>query len=181
MHKILKCCTLTSMLLFIISLYLFQVKTIYAEKEEELTMEVIIEYKSEKTKDRIVALSEGKINEFPSINAVSVTVSEQQLIEIKELDKVGIIESNFNFFLSEEKDQTTMEADYSLYQNKSLSQMNIYKAWKDGYTGKTVKIAVGVSDHDDIHIAGGFSTVDYTESYNDDNGHGTHVTGIIKT
>lgn len=51
-----------------------------------------------------------------------------------------------------------------------------------GYTGKGVKIAVldtGIASHSDLMIAGGVSTVDYTTSYQDDHGHGTHVAGII--
>lgn len=35
------------------------------------------------------------------------------------------------------------------------------------------------SPHDDLSIAGGYSAVSYTSSYKDDNGHGTHVAGII--
>ncbi len=50
------------------------------------------------------------------------------------------------------------------------------------YDGKKVKIAVfdtGVSNHPDISIKGGASFVDYATSYDDDNGHGTHVAGTI--
>lgn len=48
--------------------------------------------------------------------------------------------------------------------------------------GKKVKVAVidsGIYPHDDLSIAGGYSAVSYTSSYKDDNGHGTHVAGII--
>jgi hypothetical protein len=56
-------------------------------------------------------------------------------------------------------------------------------AWASDFTGKSIKIAVvdsGIeTTHEDLKIAGGVSFVDYTTSYNDDNGHGTHVAGII--
>ena len=45
-----------------------------------------------------------------------------------------------------------------------------------------MKVAVidsGIYPHDDLSIAGGYSAVSYTSSYKDDNGHGTHVAGII--
>lgn len=56
------------------------------------------------------------------------------------------------------------------------------KAWGKGFTGKGVKIAIldtGVAPHSDLAVAGGVSMVDYTTSYVDDNGHGTHVAGIL--
>ncbi|WP_188208243.1 S8 family peptidase [Alkalibacillus aidingensis] len=50
------------------------------------------------------------------------------------------------------------------------------------FTGRGVKVAVidsGISPHEDLEISGGVSMVNYTNSYRDDNGHGTHVAGII--
>ena len=50
------------------------------------------------------------------------------------------------------------------------------------YDGKNIKVAIfdtGVAPHEDLTISGGVSFVDYTTSYTDDNGHGSHVAGII--
>jgi len=55
-------------------------------------------------------------------------------------------------------------------------------AWESDYTGKGVKIAVvdtGIANHEDLVVEGGVSFTSYTSSYIDDNGHGTHVAGII--
>lgn len=55
-------------------------------------------------------------------------------------------------------------------------------AWQSGFTGKGVKISVvdtGISTHPDLTVAGGASFSSVTSSYSDDNGHGTHVAGII--
>ena len=52
-------------------------------------------------------------------------------------------------------------------------------------TADSIKVAVidtGIDiKHPDLqgNLKGGFSAVSYTKSYNDDNGHGTHVAGII--
>lgn len=52
-----------------------------------------------------------------------------------------------------------------------------------GLTGRGVKVAVidtGIDlNHPDLEVAGGVSFVNYTNSYQDDHGHGSHVAGII--
>lgn len=48
--------------------------------------------------------------------------------------------------------------------------------------GDGIKVAIldtGVSNHSDLQIAGGISVVEGVYNYTDDNGHGTHVAGII--
>jgi hypothetical protein len=48
--------------------------------------------------------------------------------------------------------------------------------------GKQIKIAVldtGISNHEDLKVAGGVSFIEGSTSYYDDNGHGTHVAGTI--
>ncbi|WP_172194392.1 S8 family peptidase [Saccharibacillus qingshengii] len=55
-------------------------------------------------------------------------------------------------------------------------------ARKAGYTGAGIKIAIldtGISSRSGLAIAGGISTVEGVSSYEDDNGHGTFVAGII--
>ncbi len=67
----------------------------------------------------------------------------------------------------------------------SNAQINADDVWALGYTGKGVTVAVldtGVDlDHPELidDIVGGKSFVSYTTSYDDDAGHGTHVSGII--
>ncbi|MFS0862270.1 S8 family serine peptidase [Fredinandcohnia sp. 179-A 10B2 NHS] len=63
-----------------------------------------------------------------------------------------------------------------------IASINAPSAWNSTLTGKGIKIAVldsGISAHPDLRIEGGISFVSYTNSYEDDNGHGTHVAGII--
>lgn len=54
---------------------------------------------------------------------------------------------------------------------------------ENSFTGKNVNISIidtGIdTEHEDVAVAGGKSFVNYTNSYRDDNGHGTHIAGII--
>lgn len=63
-----------------------------------------------------------------------------------------------------------------------IDVIGVPAAWESGLTGEGTKIAVvdtGIAPHEDLNIAGGVSCTLYTSSYFDDNGHGTHVAGII--
>ncbi|WP_051217203.1 S8 family peptidase [Paenibacillus assamensis] len=54
------------------------------------------------------------------------------------------------------------------------------KVWKQT-KGEGIKIAIidtGVTEHPNLKIAGGINMINRLESYEDDNGHGTHVAGI---
>lgn len=70
----------------------------------------------------------------------------------------------------------------SQYQWQHVAVGSAY-AWKDGYTGAGIKVAVldsGVlSSHEDLEIAGSYNYATNSSSANDVAGHGTHVAGII--
>ena len=65
-----------------------------------------------------------------------------------------------------------------------VARVNADAVWAS-YTGDPVKVAVvdtGIdTSHPDLlgNLKGGMSAVSYTSSYNDDNGHGSHVAGTI--
>nr|WP_232337189.1 S8 family serine peptidase [Lysinibacillus timonensis] len=89
--------------------------------------------------------------------------------------------------LERDKDVLAVEVDQRIHINGQLQDWGIQAvkaptAWESEFTGKGVKIAVldtGIAPHNDLEIAGGVSFTSYTPSYIDDNGHGTHVAGII--
>jgi len=67
-------------------------------------------------------------------------------------------------------------------QDWGITSVKAPSAWTSSYTGKGVKVGVidtGVATHEDLVVSGGASFVSYTTSYKDDQGHGTHVAGII--
>jgi hypothetical protein len=64
----------------------------------------------------------------------------------------------------------------------NYKKMAVPRSKRTGLTGRGVKVAVidtGIATHPDLVVSGGHSFVSYTNSYEDDNGHGTHVAGII--
>lgn len=64
----------------------------------------------------------------------------------------------------------------------NMTQIQADQVWPEN-TGDAVKVAIvdtGIDlGHADLAVAGGVSEVGYTSSFNDDNGHGTHVAGIV--
>lgn len=66
-----------------------------------------------------------------------------------------------------------------------IDRIDAELVWPGGDTGNGVKVGIidtGIDiKHPDLidNIKGGVSTVWYTTSFNDDNGHGTHVSGIV--
>jgi subtilisin family serine protease len=108
---------------------------------------------------------------FKSISTVSGTISPSAKQSIEKLPNVKWVET----------DQAVIAQ--SQVPTSGLTTVKSTQAASLGLTGKGVKVAVidtGVDlHHPDLHVSGGVSEVSYTKSYNDDNGHGTHVAGII--
>lgn len=91
----------------------------------------------------------------------------------------------YNAFASEKVEEGVNTPSYIALGNLAqpvYDLVNVPSLLSKGHTGKGVKIAIldtGISNHSDLNVVGGVSTVDYTTSYQDDHGHGTHVAGII--
>ncbi|WP_226036356.1 S8 family serine peptidase [Aquibacillus saliphilus] len=155
-----------------------------ASGESQQSTDVIVGYSNEQGKEEIINNSIEVIHEFKHINAVTVTMPKSVLANLSGNKNITYIEENISVKLSEEdvvsEKDLGREIDSELYWN--IEAIGSTFAWEEGYTGEGVKVAVidtGISPHEDLTIAGGFSTVDYTTEWLDDNGHGTHIAGII--
>jgi|GEM_PF-1462224 len=145
--------------------------------------EIIVVYKNDEGKKAVYEESVGVNHEFDTIPAVSATVTPADLKELVNDPNIALIERNITF--------RTTDADFKaasdtipLEQSEwSFQAVQPTTMWNQGYTGTGVKVAVidsGIlTTHPELAVAGGISTVDYTSDYTDDNGHGTHVAGII--
>ncbi|WP_339179303.1 S8 family serine peptidase [Paenibacillus sp. FSL R5-0701] len=142
--------------------------------------EVIIVYKNENGKEAIIEESIDIKHEFETIPAVAATVTSADLHQLASDPNIAYIERNTKFRITGgDIKVTSIPAEQSQWNFQAIQPT---KRWDEGYTGAGVKVAVidtGIFAHSELTIAGGVSTVDYTTSYNDDRGHGTHVAGII--
>ncbi|MED3644681.1 S8 family serine peptidase [Caldifermentibacillus hisashii] len=145
-------------------------------------MEAIVVYKNEVGKKEVLEEIKNVEYEFETIPAVSVTATEEELENIESNPNISYVEENTTFSISETGSVNSYVQGLVGSTQWNISATNVQSAWAEGYTGQGVKVAVldtGISNHIELNISGGVSTVDYTRSWNDDNGHGTHVAGII--
>lgn len=131
---------------------------------------VIITFKNE-VDEAIIENANGEMNlELDHAPIAAVTIPSNELEHLRKNEEILKIETDI-----------IVETSNQL-QDWGIPAMNIPSPWNSGYSGEGVKIAIidtGISPHADLEIAGGESFVKYTDSTNDDNGHGTHVAGII--
>lgn len=128
------------------------------------------ESKKQLIKDKIKNKKERPIKEFKKINAISVELDDEELGEMIDYPEVLLVEPDSEVQITEESTPW------------GVQEVKTPIASTAGIRGKGVKVAVfdtGISNHEDLVISGGISFVDGISSYNDDNGHGTHVAGTI--
>lgn len=125
----------------------------------------------EKVNKEIVWDVEGIIiEEFENIPALKISLFETELNQLRQNSAVK----------SAEKDlEVKVGGQMRGWGIKSIKAPN---EWNLNFSGNGVRVAIldtGISPHPDLFVAGGKSFSGYTSSYQDDNGHGTHVAGII--
>ncbi|MEH6975020.1 S8 family serine peptidase [Bacillus sp. JJ675] len=147
---------------------------------------VIVVYKNKSGQETALEKSESVDHQYKHIPAVAVTADKETVQDLKDDPDILYVEKNVSFTATDStefkvlSDETGEDSDS--FEQWNLKPIQAEKAWSAGLTGKNVKVAVidtGISAHDELTVSGGTSTVSYTSSYSDDNGHGTHVAGII--
>ncbi|SDI63446.1 S8 family serine peptidase [Alteribacillus bidgolensis] len=107
------------------------------------------------------------------IEAAEVEMTEHEAASLASHPGISYVEIDKEVNVSSERS----------LKNWGLDQVNAPNAWDESVTGAGVDVAVidtGIStSHPSLDVDGGYSAVDYTDSYDDDNGHGTHAAGII--
>ena len=112
------------------------------------------------------------------INAISADIPELTNHKMKKNQNIRYIEDDIYVHITKKAQLLPQQVDWG------ISQINAPAAWNNT-TGSGVKIAIidtGISrKHPDLTVSGGINLLGTSSSkkWNDDNGHGTHVAGII--
>lgn len=154
----------------VVSFSLLPIGNVAAAESISKKEDVIVVFKEEVDPSVVKEVGGQMKKEFDHVPIASASVPADQIQELKNDPNVETVEKNIRVKIN------------SQTQDWGIPKLGVTKSWTSGYTGKGVKIAVldtGIAKHEDVSVVGGISTVGYTKSYGDDNGHGTHVTGII--
>ncbi|NGY88617.1 S8 family serine peptidase [Bacillus megaterium] len=139
----------------------------------------------ESVDNKVILKSKGKVLEtYDTLPMVKVELPESTVDNLKLENSVESVEEDEDIQISvqgEEVQPVVGTAGQTI--PWGVKRIKAPYAHKQGIKGDNVSVAVidtGIDmDHEDLQVAGGISLLDYTTSYNDDNGHGTHIAGII--
>lgn len=144
------------------------------------TKRYIIKFKTSNINgNKLISKYSGKLkHQYKHFNVATADLTAQSLSNLKKDSNVAYVQQDYIVKASKVKVSASSVTDWG------VSDINAPSSWQSGLTGKGVKIAVidtGAGPHPDLSIAGGTNVISgsNTASYTDDNGHGTHVAGII--
>lgn len=119
--------------------------------------------------------------QYEIISAISANVQENISKKLKQNPKIKYIEEDIKVQIARKPSQPLQPEQQITW---GISRVNASFTWNNS-TGKNVKIAVldtGIGNsHPDLIVSGGINLIGKSKNnkWNDDNGHGTHVAGII--
>lgn len=135
----------------------------------------IIKFKTNNTsKNQLIQKYNGKLkHEFKHFNVATTEMTAQNIENLKKDPGIDYVEED-----------SLVKISSTSLNNWGVNDINASSSWQSGLTGKGIKIAVidtGAGPHSDLNLSGGTNVIAgaTTTSYSDDNGHGTHVAGII--
>ncbi|GAE95163.1 alkaline serine protease [Gracilibacillus boraciitolerans JCM 21714] len=155
---------------FTILIYLvIGVHTIFAEDLDE--ERIIIGFEDKIDLSLLNGINYQLHHRLDNINAIAISIESKMLDELETNNEIAWIEQDIVM----ESDVQIMNTGNMLIGSTHINALNM--------TGKGVKVGIidtGISStHPDLKVQGGVSFVEGVSSFEDDNGHGTHVAGII--
>jgi hypothetical protein len=141
-------------------------------------------------KDQLVGKFQGfKLKRLGIINAQAVMLSQKAAREIMNQPGVLRVEDDAVVQIIGSNSIKVYSSDDVAAQPQALpwgvERINANDAWAAGDTGTAIKVGIidtGISNtHPDLigNIKGGVNTIAGNDNWNDDNGHGSHVAGIV--
>ncbi|RXJ02937.1 alkaline serine protease [Anaerobacillus alkaliphilus] len=156
----------TLLFLLLIGSFLSPINSLADERYQR----VLIMFEGTIDEELIKSKNGHVLEELPSINSVVAMVPLERLPSLMVHSKIKYLEEDKVISVS------------SHWVDWGTEKIEASNAWSQNLTGKGVRVAVmdtGIAPHTDLDIKKGVSFVSYTDSYADDNGHGTHVAGVI--
>jgi subtilisin family serine protease len=143
-----------------------------AEQEYLVTFEEVVD-------ESVIYGAGGDIkNIYDNSGVALVSLTEDSVDKLSGNRDVIKIETDPVVSLSEKHDL----GDYQ-FPVWGFNKIQLQHANRAGLTGKGVKVAVidtGISmSHKDLKVKEGYNFLNYSSNYEDDNGHGSHVAGIL--
>ncbi|TLS38475.1 cell wall-binding repeat-containing protein [Pseudalkalibacillus caeni] len=138
---------------------------IASDKEDFLVL-----FKEKTDKDVIQSLDGDIVQEYSESPILKVSIPVNKVDDLKRDSRI----------LSIERDKQVEISGQFL--DWGITTTKAQEAWQSNFNGKGIKVAVldtGIEKHEDLVTAGGASFIEGTGFNQDENGHGTHVAGII--
>ncbi|MFP7480309.1 S8 family peptidase, partial [Terribacillus saccharophilus] len=162
-------------------IFVFPAGIAHGEDEKQM----IVVYENKQGEEAVQESDAAVEKEYNNLPVAAISADTGTIEELKEDPDIKYVEPDVKISVSDNgitSIRAVKEAATQILDQWNLAPVQAPQAWNEGLTGKGVKIAVidsGIYPHEDLKIAGGYSAVSYTSSYKDDEGHGTHVAGII--
>lgn len=144
----------------------------------------IIKFKTSTTNEKQVVskYSGGFKQQFKHFNVSVADMTPKSLASLKKDSNVDYVEEDGIVKIS--STSTSVSSLSTSLTDWGVSDIKAPASWQSGITGKGIKIAIidtGAGPNSDLTVTGGTNVISgsTTTSYADDNGHGTHVAGII--
>jgi subtilisin len=143
----------------------------------------LITFKDSVDKQLIVKYGGDILEEYETLPIVKVKMPTDLANKLSLNESVESIEKDKNISINKAlTDGSSVKIPKQIIP-WGVKRVNADIVQKAGFTGDGISVAIidtGIDiNHKDLNVAGGISFVDYTTNYNDDNGHGTHIAGII--
>lgn len=133
-------------------------------------------------------IDQDQVKKLENLGIVIATLDEGQIDDLNDNDHIEFIEEDQELRLKQKEKVDKKHKDLKKLKEGKQMLPSLFKESENeeevklSSTGRDIKIAIldtGVSNHTDLHVAGGESFIESNRDFEDDNGHGTYLAGII--